>query len=269
MSDERESYRVGSEADQVAMERERHGLLAELGDGATINALEKIGVSSGWRCLEVGAGGGSIARWLAARVGPEGSVLATDVDARFLDTGGAKNLTALQHDIVKEKLRQGAYDLVHARGLLQHLAQRDAVIDKLIAATKPGGWVLFEDSDWLAFDAQPIPEPFATLARIARAHTASQHGYDGALGRRYLPLLQGRGLEEVNAQGSVVTMHGGMASAEWFVLALDRAQEALIGAGVVTRELMTEALAQARRPDFKILGPTRISAWGRKPLAAK
>jgi tRNA A58 N-methylase Trm61 len=46
--------------------------------------LESLGVADGWRCLEVGAGGGSIAEWLCRRVGRKGAVLATDLDTRFL-----------------------------------------------------------------------------------------------------------------------------------------------------------------------------------------
>jgi hypothetical protein len=37
-------------------------------DPNTIRYLETIGVREGWKCLEVGAGTGSIARWLSSRV---------------------------------------------------------------------------------------------------------------------------------------------------------------------------------------------------------
>ena len=56
---------------------------------------------------------------------------------------------------------------MHARAVLQHLAQREAVLDAMIAAAKPGGWVVVGDVDWIQFDAQPVPEPFATLSRVA------------------------------------------------------------------------------------------------------
>ena len=37
-------------------------------DPGTIRHVETLGVAEGWRCWEVGAGGGSIAEWLARRV---------------------------------------------------------------------------------------------------------------------------------------------------------------------------------------------------------
>ena len=66
------------------LERERITCLERMFDPATISRLERIGVGPGWACLEVAAGGGSIAAWLGDRVGSRGSVLATDVNIRFL-----------------------------------------------------------------------------------------------------------------------------------------------------------------------------------------
>jgi tRNA A58 N-methylase Trm61 len=43
-------------------------------DEGTIDILEARGVEAGWHCLEVGAGGGSVAAWLANESGPAGSL---------------------------------------------------------------------------------------------------------------------------------------------------------------------------------------------------
>jgi predicted O-methyltransferase YrrM len=53
-------------------------------DPPTFRYLDAIGVGAGWRCLEVGAGAGSVVRWLSGRVGPRGRVVAVDIDPRFL-----------------------------------------------------------------------------------------------------------------------------------------------------------------------------------------
>jgi tRNA A58 N-methylase Trm61 len=60
--------------------RDRLRAAEELLDDGTTRLLARLGVGAGWRCLEVGAGGGSIARWLANAVGPDGKVIATDVE---------------------------------------------------------------------------------------------------------------------------------------------------------------------------------------------
>ena len=43
---------------------ERPGAFERERDAATIRYLEEIGLSGGWRCLEVGGGAGTIAEWM-------------------------------------------------------------------------------------------------------------------------------------------------------------------------------------------------------------
>jgi hypothetical protein len=53
-------------------ERARLRLIEEINDPATTCRLSSLGLTSGWRCLELGAGAGSIACWMAERVAPSG-----------------------------------------------------------------------------------------------------------------------------------------------------------------------------------------------------
>src|SRR4051812_6951666 len=69
---------------QQAQAGTRFDALADLFDASTFRHLDALGTGPGWRCWEVGAGGPSVARWLAGRVGPEGHVLATDIDLSWL-----------------------------------------------------------------------------------------------------------------------------------------------------------------------------------------
>ena len=252
------------EAD-AAKEATRHGLLATGFDRGSANLVSRLGIGPGWRVLEVGAGGGSLARWLAAEVGPEGSVLATDVDLQFVGEQPA-NVEVRRHDIARDPLPADHFDLVHARAVLQHVTERDGALARMVAATRPGGWVVVEDVDWLVFESQALPEPFATLSRTTLARSVETYGYDGHWGRRMLATMVDAGLEDVDSRGKVVTMHGGTPSAEWYVLALERAAPSLVADGLLDAELVAEALAQARDPEFRVLGPLTISAWGRRPV---
>ena len=87
----------------------RMDLLARLFDPPTQRALERVGVRSGWHCLEVGGGGGSVARWLAARVGPAGHVLCTDINTRIIEnqSAGPANLEVIVHDIANDPGMRG------------------------------------------------------------------------------------------------------------------------------------------------------------------
>ena len=68
-------------------ERERFDAIERNLDPGTIWALTEIGVSNGWNCLEVGAGGGSVTEWLCKPVGSDGQVTAIDslLESRGVD----------------------------------------------------------------------------------------------------------------------------------------------------------------------------------------
>ena len=137
----------------------RFDALGDLFDARTIEYLAGIGVARGWSCWEVGAGGGSIAEWLAGAVAPTGSVLATDLDLRRLSATAVPGLTATSHDVVHDEIATGAYDLVHARLLLVHLPERERVLDSLVGSLRPGGWVVIEDFDNMFLDVGSAATP--------------------------------------------------------------------------------------------------------------
>ena len=124
--------------------RSRHRQLSALYDGNTIRYIERRGIAAGWSCLEVGAGGGSIASWLCSRVGPLGRVCATDIDTCFLSELSASNLQVLRHDIRTESLPTSVFDLAHVRLVLLHLADRDAILGRILRTMKPCGCIVVE-----------------------------------------------------------------------------------------------------------------------------
>lgn len=118
--------------------------LEEIEDQNTIASLESLPSIEGWSCLELGAGAGSIAAWLAARVGPQGSVLATDIEPRLLDSN---RYQVVQHDLETDRVPTEEFDLVHFRHLLIHLSDPQNALKKVYAALKPGAWLVAEESD--------------------------------------------------------------------------------------------------------------------------
>ena len=86
------------------IERARLRLLEEYHDPLTSSQLDAIGVGEGWRCLDVGAGGGSVTRMLADRVGSAGSVLAVDLDPRLLEELASDRVEVRRHDLMSDPL---------------------------------------------------------------------------------------------------------------------------------------------------------------------
>lgn len=97
-------------ANNATVQRQRLQALEALLDEGTTRVLEHRGVSQGWRCLELGAGGGSIASWLCTRVAPGGSVVGTDLDTTSLEELEHPNLESRVHDVAKDELPEGDFD---------------------------------------------------------------------------------------------------------------------------------------------------------------
>jgi SAM-dependent methyltransferase len=163
--------------------------IQQASDSFTIKHLEATGIGQGWRCLEIGAGGGSIAGWLGDRVGATGSVVATDVDLQRLGDLGAP-VEVRRHDIAREGLESAAYDLVHCRLVLQHLTEPVVALQKMATAVAPGGWPLIEEGDFGLLEfAGAAESPRASIVlRDVFTRWAAAGVIDSYLGRRLLGL---------------------------------------------------------------------------------
>lgn len=252
-------------------EHDRLAALESLFDPASRRHLASVGVGEGWRCLEVGAGAGGIAVWLADRVGPAGQVLATDLDTRFLHDHGRPNLDVLAHNIVSDPL-DGAFDLIHARAVLTHLPERDSVLARLVAALRPGGWLLIEDIDFgpaagraLAQYVTASPHAVAAMERIYLAIAAvfQGAGADPAIGTRLPAALAGAGLAGVEAEIHAPVPRGGTET--WTRGSIEQLAGKMVATGLCSAADIELFLALTLDPAVYYAPPLMVSAWGRRP----
>lgn len=246
-------------------ELERLETLQAVADPSTIRRLETIGVRDGWRCLEVGGGGGSIARWLGERAGPSGSVVATDIETKFLDLIDAPKLEVRRHDIAADPLEEGAFDLVHARAVLEHLSGRDAVLRKMVAALKPGGWLLLEDADFATFlQIRGGNEELYTRVIEGFMSFTAAAGHDGRYARNIGCLLREQGLEDVQFEGEVLEWGGPRPLTKVWLLAFEQLRDRVVEAGLASDAEVDALFALIQDPKFVAMGPIGCAAWGRK-----
>jgi SAM-dependent methyltransferase len=250
-------------SDEWHRERDRLAGIEAALDPGTTRFLEQIGVGAGWRCAEVGAGGGSIAAWFAKRVGPSGSVLATDLDTRYLDALDAPNLQVLRHDLTEGMPEGDRFDAVHARLVVEHVSDRPGAIDQLITWLRPGGWLIVEDIDWTGMS--PItgaPAFEIALDRALQAATAAV-GYDRAFGSQLPALFLRSPLSDVAAEQRKIMIRGSTPEAEAFKLTLERIAPIAVAGGLLTDDQVATALALCADPAFATMSAPMCSAWGR------
>ena len=245
--------------------RERLSRLESMADSGTIRHLEAIGVKEGWRCLEIGGGGGSIAAWLCGRTGVAGEVVAIDLDTRFLEVLDYPNLTVRRQNCVTEPLDTGAFDLVHARALLVHLAERERVLDSMVAALREGGWLLVEEPDYFSKVVDPSNDPDANAlfqrARGAQAAAISGAGVDTGFGRGLYGALLRRGLTALGGEGRTPVIQGGTDAARFYRVTAEQLRDRAVGTGLSAADF-DAYLALYDDPNFVFIEGTMMAAWG-------
>jgi len=247
--------------------RERFPALSDLYDDETIRCLQAVGVAPGWQCLEVAAGGGSIAQWLAGRVGPGGRVLATDLDTRFLDTLAGPAIEVRKHDIVRDTLPHSAFDLVHARLILVHIPERELALEKMVGALKPDGWLVCEEFDSLSMPSDPVlhPDECALKARVAVQGIMASRGANTRYGRNLAARMRAHGLVDIHAEGRMTMWQGGSAGARLFRANFEQLREELLRMGLLTQAELDQDLARLDDPDTLFPSPVMWTVCGRRP----
>jgi ubiquinone/menaquinone biosynthesis C-methylase UbiE len=238
-------------------------------DRGTIRHLEDRGVSEGWRCLEVGGGGGSITGWLANRVGSRGHVLVTDIDPRFLEPLSAQNVEVRKHNIVTDPLPDEIFDLIHARLVLIHLPEREKVLARLVSALKPGGWLVDEDLDSVSLLPDPSVSPgeVSLNTQLEVMRLLKDRGVERRFGRLLYGRLRAHGLVEVGAEGRLFMWRGGSSDVSLMRTNFKQLRGTLLDAQYTSQEELDEDLARLDDPDFTAPSPIMWTAWGRRPAA--
>jgi len=244
-------------------EQERLSLLEATADEFSISALGDAGFKPGSRCLEIGAGSGSIARWLAQETGDPALVTATDIDPRLLTPLGDDGIKVLEHNVLTDDFLPGSFDFIHTRTVLEHIAQREDVLDRIAPWLAPQGVLVVVDC--ASFPVFTSPNPIYRVAMQAWVDVLALTGTDYEWTRTFPEPLQRHGYRHVGARAMVPAMQGGTAMARFWSLSLETLRPRILEANLLPNEAIDEAQRLLADPDFWDLGPGFIAAWGRRP----
>ena len=215
------------------------GLRNDLYRRPLATALERLGIETGWRCVDVGAGAGDVSVAFAELVGREGRVYAVDSDPRARDVvaaaaaaaGGAQVIAITQagEDLVLPE----SVELAYCRFLLMHVLEPRAVLRRMAAALSPGGYLLAQ-------------EPITSAGRIDGAAMSMPEGRHPDVGAILPKLVRELGLELVDA---------------W--------AEAPAGAGPGAVATYLEELTEVDPGDASVVLPPLVTVIARRVATAK
>ncbi len=246
----------------------RFDALSVIFDPPTFRHIDDLGIGAGWRCWEVGAGGPSVPRWLAGRVGPAGRVLATDIDVSWTRAAASAVTEVRRHDVGRDPPPAGTFDLVHARLVLVHVTARGQALRSMIDVLRPGGWLLLEDAD-PALQPLSCPDECGPEQRLANALRTgfrtllAQRGADLSYGRKLPRLLRDAGLVDVAADAFFPLTSPACDALE--TATVNQIRTALIASGYATAEDIDRHLANVAAGGLDLATAPMVSAWGRRP----
>lgn len=252
---------------QAGEAHDRFGALSALFDPVTFRHVDALGIAPGWHCWEVGAGGPSVPDGFAARVGPGGRVLATDLEIRWLADRTGPDVEVARHDVAVDDPPEGGFDLVHARLVLLHVPAREEALRRMISALRPGGWLLVEDYDvtlqpLICPDAVTPDHQLANAVKAAFRQLLLDRGADIDLGRRLPRLLREGGLTQVAADAYFPLALPGVAMLE--AANIQQVRGALVERGNVRAADVDRYLELISTRELDLATAPLVSAWGRR-----
>ncbi|MBW4466440.1 MAG: class I SAM-dependent methyltransferase [Pegethrix bostrychoides GSE-TBD4-15B] len=224
---------------QHSEEFERLQAIEQVFDPASRKRIQSTGITTNWRCLEVGAGAGSITQWMAGVVGESGKVVAVDLDTRFVANLKSSNVEVLEADIRHLSLENHSFDLVHARYVLIHIPDFQVALSRMLDLVKPGGWIVIEEPDFTA--ARAIFGEEAACQAVNRVNRAilqmfTARGMDHALGVKLPAILQRYSLQQLFVENDTPLSHGGSGIARVMRISTVQLAEKYIATGEATQE---------------------------------
>lgn len=193
-------------------------------------AINMAGLLPGQQVLDLASGTGDLTRLMADRVGPQGQLVLSDINAamlgngraRLLDSGIADNVVFTQADAEQLPFADNSFDLVTMAFGLRNVTDKQRALDSMYRVLKPGGRVLVLEFSKPAAALKPAYDfySFNILPALGRLVAKDEDSY------RYLAesirkhpdqdtlkdMMTRAGLEECdyhNLSGGVVAIHRG------------------------------------------------------------
>lgn len=247
---------------------------AELSD-TMASLFHRIGVATGWRCIDLGCGLGDVARLLATMVGREGSVLGIDVDPQILHLARAaatEGVTFLEADACETGLPPDSFDLVHGRFICGATGNPRRLIGEAVRLARPGGTVALEEQDIGTLACYPPSAAFSKLKALLGAGL-DQAGAGRSAARALFGMMRQAGLINLRYSPVLTGCQAGDPLADWLPRIVESLRGTLLRNGLATNATLDETLSACRahlqHPGTTATLCTIVRVWGTKTEAPR
>lgn len=259
----RERY-VDLLAHTMELDRARLEGLAEALDPSTFRRIEALRPQPSWRCLEIGAATGSVARWLARRC-PAGTTVGTDMSLLHFGPVEEPNLQSIVHDVTIDTFPDESFDFIHARYVFAHLPSRDETLARVVRWLVPGGILMLEEPANFPIEHSPDAD-YREVTGAINGVLVSRGGSDLHWARTFPRPLAAHGLLEIDLDSELCMVGGARPLTRFYRLGLLQLAEPAAASGRTRIATIHRVAARALESDFHELWCATMAAWGRRPL---
>ena len=209
-----------------------------------------LGLQPGSRVLEVGSGLGLLAADVA-NAATDVHVVGVEISAAQISAAPAhKRVTYVQGDAHTLDFPDGAFDLVYARYLLEHVADPQRVVREMRRVTKAGGRVGVCENDVSLIRFDPPCPAFDRAWKTFTDYQATLGG-DGLIGRRLFRLFRAAGFTDVELSVQPeIHWYGSPRYVAWVhnvIGNLESARNGMMAAGVISEADLNAGVAELER----------------------
>lgn len=264
-------YLLGrGEAEEARLKRQ----IADLAPDSDAQ-LEKIGIKSGERLVDLGCGPGGVLHLLAKRVGPTGAVLGIERSSHFANLArrfvaelALPQVEIREGDAYDTGLPRASFDGAHMRLVLVNVPEPERIVREMVSLVRPGGWVASFEADFMGCICDPALPAWTRLLDAYKAYSAAQ-GIDLFVGRRTHSLFGAAGLTDIRVDPIIHIYPPGHGRRPILRDFINNVREKLIDGGFIgRRDLETDMAALEGRlsdPETLVISNVFFRLSGRVP----
>ena len=264
-----EPYLLGyRRVEQERLERQSVELAAE-----SEWLFEQVGVTVGWRVVEVGCGPRGCLELLARRVGARGAVVGLGrsreqaaTAARFVAETGLANVEIRHADARSAGLPSESFDLVTARLVLVNVPEPQQLLGEMVRLARPGGVIALHEPDASTQRCDPPHAAWSRALELLRRY-GELHAIDRTIGVRLPRMLRAAGVIDVQTRALVHAYPVDHPQRMLVSMFLANVADRLLAERLIDRAELDAVQRELRThledPETLILSPVFVQAWGR------
>jgi SAM-dependent methyltransferase len=255
-------------------ELERLRLQARVWEPDAEIMLDRIGVQTGWNCVDLGCGAMGILGPLSRRVGPHGHVVGVDTDAKqlaagrdFVQENKLTNVEILELDAYHTNLPHESFDFTHVRFVFAPVGRDEELLREMLSLTRPGGIIAIQEPDATSWNCYPL-HPAWTKLKGAILDAFASGGGDFNSGQRTFGMLGYIGLEDIQLRAAVTALQDQHPYKRLPIQFATSLRKRILDAGLMNESDLDHTIAEceqvANDPKTIVISFVVTQVWGRK-----